>query len=56
MIASVREVTVIESAKGPHVANLGAVVTLFDSNGLLLFLMMFHKGMVRSSLSQKYGL
>ena len=26
MIASVREVTVIESAKGPHVANLGAVI------------------------------
>ena len=35
---------------GPHVPNLGAVVTLFDSDWLLLFLMMFHdKGTVRSS-------
>ena len=50
MIASVREVTVIASAIGPHVANLGAVVTLFGVDGLLLFLMMFHnKSMVRSS-------
>ena len=40
----------IESAIGPHVPNQGAVVTLFDSDGLLLFLKMFHqKGMVRSS-------
>ena len=40
----------IESAIGPHVPNQGAVVTLFDSDWLLLFLMMFHhKGMVRSS-------
>ena len=35
MIASVREVTVIASAIGPHVPNLGAVVTLFDSDWLL---------------------
>ena len=50
MIASVREVTVIASAIGPHVPNLGAVVTLFDSDWLLLFLMMFHhKDMARSS-------
>ena len=49
VIASVREVTVIASAIGPHVPNLGAVVTLFGVDGLLLFLMMFHhKGMVRS--------
>ena len=49
MIASVREVTVIASAIGPHVPNPGAVVTLFDSDWLLLFLIMFHhKGMVRS--------
>ena len=50
MIASVREVTVIASAIGPHVPNLGAVVTLFGVDGLLLFLMVFHhKSMVRSS-------
>ena len=43
-------VTVIPSAIGPDVANLGAVVTLFGVDGLLLFLKMFHqKGMVRSS-------
>ena len=35
---------------GAHVPNQGAVVTLFDSDGLLLFLMMFHhKYMARSS-------
>ena len=46
MHASMREVTAI----GPHVPNLGVVVTLFDSDWLLLFLMMFHdKGTVRSS-------
>ena len=50
MIASVREVTVIASAIGPHVPNLGAVVTLFGVDGLLFFLMMFnHKVMARSS-------
>ena len=48
--ASVREVTMIASAIGPHVPNSYAVVTLFDSDGLLLFFMVFHhKGMVRSS-------
>ena len=48
--ASVREVTMIASAIGPHVPNSYAVVTLFDSGGLLLFLMIFHhKDMVRSS-------
>ena len=42
--------TVNPSAIGPHVPNQGAKVTLFDSDGLLLFLMMFHnKSMVRSS-------
>ena len=35
--ACVREVTVIASAIGPHVPNLGAMVTLFDRDGLLLF-------------------
>ena len=49
MIASVREVTVIASAIGPHVPNLGAVVTLFGVDGLLLFFMVFHyKSMFRS--------
>ena len=47
MIASVREVTVIASAIGPHVPNLGAVVTLFGVDGLLLF---FY-----GVSSQKYG-
>ena len=48
--ASVREVTVIASAIGPHVPNLGAVVTLYGVDGLLLFFMVFHhKSMARSS-------
>ena len=33
MIASVREVTVIASAIGPHVPNSYAVVTLFEAIG-----------------------
>ena len=46
MIASVREVTVIASAIGPHVPNSYAVVTLFEAIGNCCF---------DDVSSQKYG-